>query len=59
MTSRMTKTQFDALMKRLDNIEDRMVTKHDVFQSVLTVQAFFAATVVGCVVVLNALGAFS
>lgn len=59
MNNRMTKTQFDALMKRLDDIEDRMVTKHDVFQSVMTVQAFFAATVVGCIVVLNAMGAFS
>jgi len=50
----MSETQFDILMRRLDNIEDNMVRKSDVFQSVLTVQGFTFAIIVGTAVVLNA-----
>lgn len=59
MSNDMTNEQFETLRSEIARIEDKMITKSDVFQSVLTVQAFFAATIVGCVVVLNALGAFS
>ena len=50
--------QMDRLDTRLEHVEDNMVRKSDVFQAVLTVQAFTAAIIVGCIVVLNALGAF-
>lgn len=53
MSENMTETQFDTLMKRLDHIESNMVRKSDVFQSVLTVQGFTFAIVVGVIVVLN------
>ena len=43
---------------RLDHIESNMVKKSDVFQSVLTVQGFMFAIVVGVVVVLNSLVGF-
>lgn len=56
--SEMNPDQFNQLINRIDGLEKRMITKSDVFQSVLTVQAFFAATIVGSVVVLNALGKF-
>jgi len=45
-------------MVRLQNVEGNMVKKSDVFQSVLTVQGFTFAVIVGMVVILNALGAF-
>ena len=54
----MTETLFDTLMKRLDHIESNMVRKSDVFQSVLTVQGFTFAIVVGVIVVLNSLVGF-
>ena len=50
----MSEDQFDTLMRRLTNIEENMVKKSDVFQSVLTVQGFTFAIIVGSVVVLNA-----
>ena len=56
--TKMTDAQFEQIMQRFKNIEDNMVRKSDVFQSVLTVQAFTAAIIVGCIVVLNSLGAF-
>lgn len=63
----LNKSQFDQLLSRIDavemrladkidDVEGRMITKADVFQSVLTVQAFFAATIVGTVVVLSVVG---
>ncbi|AUQ60972.1 MULTISPECIES: hypothetical protein [Roseobacteraceae] len=58
MSENMTETQFDTLMKRLDHIESNMVKKSDVFQSVLTVQGFTFAIVVGVIVVLNSLVGF-
>ncbi|MCV6826071.1 MULTISPECIES: hypothetical protein [Halocynthiibacter] len=58
MSENMTETQFDTLMKRLDHIESNMVRKSDVFQSVLTVQGFTFAIVVGVIVVLNSLVGF-
>jgi len=58
MSENMTETQFDTLMKRLDHIESNMVRKSDVFQSVLTVQGFTFAIVVGVIVVLNSLIGF-
>lgn len=58
MSEYMTETQFDTLMKRLDHIESNMVRKSDVFQSVLTVQGFTFAIVVGVIVVLNSLVGF-
>jgi|TARA_R100001369_G_scaffold73510_1_gene102102 hypothetical protein len=61
----MSQEQFNTIIARLDasdarlkNVEDNMVKKSDVFQSVLTVQGFTFAVIVGMVVVLNALGAF-
>ncbi|MBE0455365.1 MAG: hypothetical protein IBX58_17050 [Roseovarius sp.] len=61
----MTNEQFQQIIQRLErmdqrigHVEDNMVRKSDVFQSVLTVQAFTAAAIVGTVVVLNAIGAF-
>lgn len=53
MSENMSETQFDTLMKRLDHIESNMVRKSDVFQSVLTVQGFTFAIIVGVIVVLN------
>ena len=53
MSENMSETQFDTLMKRLDHIESNMVRKSDVFQSVLTVQGFTCAIIVGVIVVLN------
>ena len=44
---------------RIDDLEKRMITKADVFQAVLTVQAFFAATIVGTIIVLNSVGSLS
>ena len=58
MSENMTETQFDRLMKRLAHIESNMVRKSDVFQSVLTVQGFTFAIVVGVIVVLNSLVGF-
>lgn len=58
MSENMTETQFDTLMKRLDHIESNMVRKSDVFQSVLTVQGFTFAIIVGVIVVLNSLVGF-
>lgn len=58
MSENMTETQFDTLIKRLDHIESNMVRKSDVFQSVLTVQGFTFAIVVGVIVVLNSLVGF-
>lgn len=58
MSENMSETQFDTLMKRLDHIESNMVRKSDVFQSVLTVQGFTFAIVVGVIVVLNSLVGF-
>ncbi|SFO25355.1 hypothetical protein SAMN04487859_1215 [Roseovarius lutimaris] len=58
MSENMTETQFDTLMKRLDHIESNMVRKSDVFQSVMTVQGFTFAIVVGVIVVLNSLVGF-
>lgn len=62
----MSEDQFSQIMNRLDKvdtrldqIEDHMVRKSDVFQSVLTVQAFTAAVIVGVVVTLNAMGMFA
>tara|TARA_R110002073_G_scaffold191995_1_gene350778 strand:- start:47 stop:235 length:189 start_codon:yes stop_codon:yes gene_type:complete len=61
----MSQEQFNTIIARLDasdarlkNVEGNMVKKSDVFQSVLTVQGFTFAVIVGMVVVLNALGAF-
>ena len=53
MSENMSETQFETLMKRLDHIESNMVRKSDVFQSVLTVQGFTFAIIVGVIVVLN------
>lgn len=58
MSENMSETQFDTLMKRLDHIESNMVKKSYVFQSVLTVQGFTFAIVVGVIVVLNSLVGF-
>lgn len=65
MSDQMSQEQFNTIIARLDasdarlkNVEDNMVKKSDVFQSVLTVQGFTFAVIVGMVVVLNALGAF-
>ena len=66
MDNQMTQDQFQQVMNRLDsldarlkNVEDNMVRKSDVFQSVLTVQGFTIAIIVGAVVVLNALVGFA
>jgi tetrahydromethanopterin S-methyltransferase subunit G len=58
MSEQMSEDQFKQLMNRLDHIEGSMVKKSDVFQSVLTVQGFMFAIVVGVVVVLNTLIGF-
>lgn len=65
MSDQMSQEQFNTIIARLDasdarlkNVEGNMVKKSDVFQSVLTVQGFTFAVIVGMVVVLNALGAF-
>ena len=58
MSEQMSNEQFQQLMTRLDHIEGNMVKKSDVFQSVLTVQGFMFAIVVGVVVVLNTLIGF-
>lgn len=65
MSDHMSKEQFDTIIARLEaadarlkNVEGNMVKKSDVFQSVLTVQGFTFAVIVGMVVILNALGAF-
>jgi len=65
VSDQMSQEQFNTIIARLDasdarlkNVEDNMVKKSDVFQSVLTVQGFTFAVIVGMVVVLNALGAF-
>lgn len=54
----MSENDTKMILKRIDDLEKRMITKADVFQSVLTVQAFFAATIVGTIVVLNSVGTF-
>lgn len=54
MSEPMNQQQFDAIIKRLEQIEENMVRKSDVFQSVLTVQGFTFAIIVGVIVVLNA-----
>ena len=62
----------EAIMERLDAIDttiatmdskiamvdEKMVTKADIFQSVLTVQGFTFAIIVGVVVVLNSIIGF-
>ncbi|WP_298571926.1 hypothetical protein [uncultured Aliiroseovarius sp.] len=58
MSEQMSKDQFEQLMSRLEHIESNMVRKSDVYQSVLTVQGFMFAIVVGVVVVLNSLIGF-
>lgn len=50
--------RLDAVDRRLEHVETNMVSKSDVFQSVLTVQAFTAAVIVGVIVTLNSLGLF-
>lgn len=69
----MTKEQFNQIMQRFQQIDTRvanmdtrvanmerhMVTKSDVHGAVFQGLAFAAAAVVGTVVVLNALGAFT
>lgn len=47
------------ILRRLDDLERKMVTKTDVFQSVLTVQGFTFAIMVGVIVVLNAVVGFA
>ena len=48
--------RLDATDARLKNVEENMVRKSDVFQSVLTVQGFTFAVIVGLIVALNAFG---
>lgn len=43
---------------RFDNIEKQMVTKADVFQTVITALGFSFAIIVGVIVVLNSLVGF-
>ena len=59
MANTMTKEQFDTIIKEIETLKRTQISKSDVFQAVLTVQGFTAAIIVGCVVVLNSLGAFS
>lgn len=70
MSDTMDKDQFDQIMScfdaqdekydaRFQAIENNMVRKTDLFQSILTVQGFMLAIVVGVVVVLNATVGFS
>lgn len=65
MSDNMTAEQFqqiisrlDAMDHRLENVEGNMVRKSDVFQSVLTVQGFTFAIVIGVIVALNAIVGF-
>ncbi len=65
MDSTLNQEQFSQIIGRLDRIEEnaariesKAVTKHDVFQSVLTVQTAFFAVIVGTIVVLNSIGMF-
>ena len=51
-------SRLDAADARLKNVEGNMVRKSDVFQSVLTVQGFTFAVIVGLIVILNAFGLF-
>ncbi len=55
----MTQEQFNQIMQRFEQIERHMVTKSDVHGAVFQGLAFASAAIVGTVVVLNALGAFS
>lgn len=62
----MTQEQFNQIMQRFEKIDTRfesmerhMVTKSDVHGAVFQGLAFASAAIVGTVVVLNALGAFS
>lgn len=41
------------LRQDVDHLDRRAVTKGDVFQAVMTVQAFTAALIVGVIVVIN------
>ena len=68
MSEPMNTKQFDRIMSRLDQmdtriagmdtrvarVEEKMVQKGDLFQSIFTVQGFMLAVIVGVVVVLNA-----
>lgn len=65
MSDNMTAEQFQQIISRLDsmdhrleNVEGNMVRKSDVFQSVLTVQGFTFAIVIGVIVALNAIVGF-
>lgn len=65
MDTSMSQEQFQEIIqrletvdRRLEHVETNMVSKSDVFQSVLTVQAFTAAVIVGVIVTLNSLGLF-
>lgn len=65
MSENMSQEQFNTIISRLDaadarlkNVEGNMVRKSDVFQSVLTVQGFTFAVIVGLIVILNAFGLF-
>ena len=51
-------SRLDAMDHRLENVEGNMVRKSDVFQSVLTVQGFTFAIVIGVIVALNAIVGF-
>ncbi|WP_288959599.1 hypothetical protein [uncultured Sulfitobacter sp.] len=66
MSENMSQEQFNTIISRLDaadarlkNVEGNMVRKSDVFQSVLTVQGFTFAVIVGLIVILNAFGMFA
>ncbi len=66
MSENMSQEQFNTIISRLDaadarlkNVEGHMVRKSDVFQSVLTVQGFTFAVIVGLIVILNAFGMFA
>ncbi len=61
-TPDMSQDQFNQILRRLDAIDARMehsVTKSDVHAAVFQGLAFASAAVVGTLVVLNAVGAFS
>lgn len=51
-------SRLDSMDHRLENVEGNMVRKSDVFQSVLTVQGFTFAIVIGVIVALNAIVGF-
>ena len=53
------RTEFDRVDTRLSALEKHSVTRSDVHAAVFQGLAFGAAAIVGTVVVLNALGAFS